>query len=220
MRRAVVTPTFAAGLGVVVAAFLAYPVQTVFDYAAPGGSPCKVVSCGPGPQTGGEPASVPGDRIKTSARSAGHHAGQASAAGTRSGPSAGHGGTPYLSYWTFDHGSWGFGGTIVITFPSGAAQGSWRLVFGYPSARIVKVWAGRFISHGRHTAVVTSSDWRGQAPGAGPLGVWFRVTGHPAPPRDCSFNGQPCHVTEGHQRWPGSRGGPGSDEGSPGAHEG
>ena len=36
MRRVAVTPTFAAGLGVVVAAMLAYPVQTVFSYVAPG----------------------------------------------------------------------------------------------------------------------------------------------------------------------------------------
>jgi hypothetical protein len=36
MRRVVVTPTFAAGLGVVVAAVLAYPMQTVFSYVAPG----------------------------------------------------------------------------------------------------------------------------------------------------------------------------------------
>ena len=33
MRRVVVTPTFAAGLGVVVAAVLAYPMHTVFSYA-------------------------------------------------------------------------------------------------------------------------------------------------------------------------------------------
>src|SRR6516162_10340905 len=38
MRRVVVTPTFAAGLGVVVAAMLAYPMQTVFSYVAPGAS--------------------------------------------------------------------------------------------------------------------------------------------------------------------------------------
>src|SRR5499427_8745635 len=38
MRRVVVTPTFAAGLGVVVAAVLAYPMQTVFSYVAPGAS--------------------------------------------------------------------------------------------------------------------------------------------------------------------------------------
>ena len=42
MRRVVVTPTFAAGLGVVVAAVLAYPMQTVFSYAAPNGATCKV----------------------------------------------------------------------------------------------------------------------------------------------------------------------------------
>ena len=38
MRRVVVTPTFAAGLGVVVAAVLAYPMQTVFSYVVPGAS--------------------------------------------------------------------------------------------------------------------------------------------------------------------------------------
>src|SRR5690348_11194883 len=38
MRRVVVTPTFAAGLGVVVAATLAYPMQTVFSYVVPGAS--------------------------------------------------------------------------------------------------------------------------------------------------------------------------------------
>src|SRR5215831_1081950 len=38
MRRVVVTPTFAAGLGVVVAAMLAYPMQTVFSYVVPGAS--------------------------------------------------------------------------------------------------------------------------------------------------------------------------------------
>src|SRR5215469_17977232 len=38
IRRVVVTPTFAAGLGVVVAAMLAYPMQTVFSYVAPGAS--------------------------------------------------------------------------------------------------------------------------------------------------------------------------------------
>ena len=41
MRRVVVTPTFAAGLGVVVAAVLAYPMQTVFNYAGPAEAPCQ-----------------------------------------------------------------------------------------------------------------------------------------------------------------------------------
>src|ERR1700746_2251350 len=51
MRRVVVTPTFAAGLGVVVAAVLAYPMQTVFSYVAPGaagrgGLLCTEGGCG------------------------------------------------------------------------------------------------------------------------------------------------------------------------------
>ena len=46
MRRVVVTPTFAAGLGVVVAAVLAYPMQTVFSYVAPGALGQGGLRCG------------------------------------------------------------------------------------------------------------------------------------------------------------------------------
>src|SRR5260221_473720 len=64
MRRVVVTPTFVTGLGVVVAAVLAYPMQTVFSYADPGGSSCKMISCGISSGPGGEPAAVPnGDHL-------------------------------------------------------------------------------------------------------------------------------------------------------------
>ena len=48
MRRVVVTPTFAAGLGVVVAAVLAYPMQTVFSYVAPGAIGHGGLRCGQG----------------------------------------------------------------------------------------------------------------------------------------------------------------------------
>src|SRR5690242_11277402 len=46
MRRVVVTPTFAAALGVVVAAVLAYPMQTVFSYVAPGALGQGAQRCG------------------------------------------------------------------------------------------------------------------------------------------------------------------------------
>src|SRR5262249_12974348 len=46
VRRVVVTPTFAAGLGVVVAAVLAYPMQTVFSYVAPGALGQGGLRCG------------------------------------------------------------------------------------------------------------------------------------------------------------------------------
>src|SRR5215831_20210280 len=57
MRRVVVTPTFAAGLGVVVAAVLAYPMQTVFSYVVPGalgqgGLRCGQDGCTRQPATG------------------------------------------------------------------------------------------------------------------------------------------------------------------------
>src|ERR1700749_3796497 len=46
MRRVVVTPTFAAGLGIVVAAVLAFPMQTVFSYVAPGAIGVGGLRCG------------------------------------------------------------------------------------------------------------------------------------------------------------------------------
>jgi len=88
MRRVVVTPTFVAGLGVVVAAMLAYPMQTVFNYAAPNAAPCTA-SCGTSTQDGGEPASVPGNKLSTPEPSATHLAtkrpGSAAQPGRRTG---------------------------------------------------------------------------------------------------------------------------------------
>src|SRR5215472_10252742 len=52
VRRVVVTPTFAAGLGVVIAAAMSYPMtRTVISYGGTppvGGSPCQVADCGTG----------------------------------------------------------------------------------------------------------------------------------------------------------------------------
>src|SRR5215467_10947343 len=60
VRRVVVTPTFAAGLGVVVAAMLAYPMRTVFSYVSPGalgpgGIQCGQLGCSRSPLPSGKP---------------------------------------------------------------------------------------------------------------------------------------------------------------------
>src|SRR5277367_1221873 len=57
LRRVIVTPTFAAGLGVVIAAVLAYPMsRTVFRYIAPNthAQSCAAYGCG-GSSGGGQP---------------------------------------------------------------------------------------------------------------------------------------------------------------------
>src|SRR5215470_403339 len=111
MRRVVVTPTFAAGLGVVVAALLAYPMQTVFSYVAPGAG-----TLSPSPPGPAEP---------------GNDGPQASAVpqtGGSGGPAAAQ---PRLHYKITGKWQGGFWGQVIITFP-GAVPERWRLRIGYP----------------------------------------------------------------------------------------
>src|SRR6516225_5476706 len=81
MRRVAVTPTFAAGLGVVVAALLAYPMQTVFSYVAPGalgqgGLRCGQNGCSRQPATGKpEPFGAAGGALNPSPPASGRPSG-------------------------------------------------------------------------------------------------------------------------------------------------
>src|SRR5215472_10448253 len=93
MRRVVVTPTFAAGLGVVVAAVLAYPMRTVFNYASPNdGATCQVAGCGISPQPGGHTASGPTHRLSTRGLGGTHSGSKGSAQGAGHAPASGGGG--------------------------------------------------------------------------------------------------------------------------------
>ncbi len=228
MRRVVVTPTFAAGLGVVVAAVLAYPMQTVFNYAGPAEAPCQPAPAPCGLSTGVKaPPLGSGNRMNTPSPSAPHSGGNGSTSAARPGSQhtngRGRAGAPQLTYHTYSKGQWGFAGTIEITFQAKHAHDHWRLQFGYPSARILKVWAGKSLPHGAHSAVVGYWDWPGQALSDGLVRVSIGVAGHPGPPHRCFFNGRPCHIVErtGASRVPpggtGDGGGAGRRTGSPGS---
>ena len=70
VRRVLVTPTFAAGLGIVLAAVLAYPMtRTVISYGGTppaGGQPCRVKGCVSGsPGDGGLATASPGRQLAT-----------------------------------------------------------------------------------------------------------------------------------------------------------
>ena len=200
MRRVVVTPTFAAGLGVVVAAVLAYPMRTVFNYAAPNGATCKVISCGISSQAGGRPATGPSHRLNPPVPARPRSGSKASPAQANHAPPGGDGGgggtvaaAPQLSYQTSSKARWGFAGTIVMTFNPKVAHQRWQLRFSYPAGRILKVSAGRniHIQHGKHTAVA-SWDMPAHAKFPRLVRVSIEVAGHPGPPRQCSFNGHGC----------------------------
>src|SRR5690348_11549395 len=148
MRRVVVTPTFAAGLGVVVAAVLAYPMQTVFSYVAPGALGPGGVRCGqdgcsqqPPPTGKPEPFGVGGGALNPSPPAS---AGPADNDGLPTGPSGQQTGSgagtavarPHLSYKITSKWQGGFWSQITITFP-GAVPAKWHLRFGYPGGRIL-----------------------------------------------------------------------------------
>ena len=201
MRRVVVTPTFAAGLGVVVAAVLAYPMQTVFSYVTPGSLgrgdlPCGQHGCEHRPGPSGKPApfGVSGGVFKASPPAGarrGHHRAAAGSPAHRAGGAAM---PPRLSYQITRKWRGGFWGQITITFP-GTVPPDWRLRFGYPAGHIVVMSPGSELVRDGHAAVVQARDYPG---GSGPGGRTFTVgagvQGRPARPARCSFDGHACHL--------------------------
>jgi hypothetical protein len=204
MRRVVVTPTFAAGLGVVVAAVLAYPMQTVFSYVAPGALGQGGLRCGQGgcshqssPAGKPVPFGVGGGTLNPSPPAAAEPA-RNDGSPAPSGQQPGTGGTPaaqpHLSYKITSKWQGGFWGQITITF-SGAVPANWHLRFGYPGGRILGMNPNSHLAPNGHAAVVRSSDY---ATGSGPDGRTFAigvgVQGVPTHPARCSFDGKACHI--------------------------
>jgi hypothetical protein len=210
MRRVVVTPTFAAGLGVVVAAVLAYPMQTVFSYVAPGalgqgGLRCGQDGCSRQPATGKpEPFGAAGGALSqsppASATPAGGHDGPAGSPGSSggSGRQTGAGSTvvaqPHLSYKITSKWQGGFWSQITITFP-GAVPANWHLRFGYPGGHILGMNPDSHVTPNGHAAVVRSSDYAaGSGPGGRTFAIGVGVQGVPTHPARCSFDGRPCRI--------------------------
>jgi len=204
MRRVVVTPTFAAGLGVVVAAVLAYPMQTVFRYVAPGASGrggllCTEGGCGQQPAPGKPaPLGVGGGGLSPSSPGPAEPGNDRPPASPVPRPGGSGGGTaiaePKLSYKITSRWQGGFWGRITITFP-GAVPASWSLRIGYPSGHILGMNPASHLAPNGHAVVVRSTDYPG---GPGPDGHTFAlgvgVQGVPTHPARCSFNGRACYV--------------------------
>ncbi len=205
MRRVVVTPTFAAGLGVVVAAVLAFPMQTVFSYVTPGALGRGGLTCGQGgcehqPAHGKPSPFGVGDGVisPSSPGSAAPDNGSTTSPSGQQTSGGGNGGTtvvqPQLSYKITSKWQGGFWGQITITFP-GAVPPNWRLRFGYPTGHILGMNPNSHLAPNGHAVTVRSSDYPG---GSGPDGRTFAigvgVQGMPTHPRRCSFDGQACHI--------------------------
>lgn len=194
VRWVLVTPTFAAGLGVVIAAALAAQVpSSVLRYNGPPdqGTPCAVPGCAT-PGNGMLASAKPGTRILTPQRAAR----QPSVT-----PSGGTGaGIPGLvmqyrtvrANWNGD-----FLGEISFTGRNGQPLARWKLRFTYTPGHIAEVWAaGRTQPHGTHSAALTAGQYAsGGWPQNGQVQIYFLVSGQPAPPRTCTIDGQRCHYT-------------------------
>jgi hypothetical protein len=216
LRRLMVTPTFAAGLGVVVAASLAVNMtKTVLHFSSPlPGGQCAGGTCHPAPPQGGTLASArPGVHIM-SPRTPGavpgrRRMGTGSAPGNHRPARPGHWNRPgsqtAITYELVQEWPGGFTDLITIGGLAGR-RGAWSLSLSYPGARIAGVqgaaWGWRTADSG--VAEGQNGPGRGQQWGGKPSGrtgtARFVVTveGQSQPPSGCSLNGEPCSFSQAH----------------------
>jgi hypothetical protein len=207
LRRLVVTPTFAAGLGVVVAAFLAANMsRAVLHFSAPiPGNQCTSGDCHVHVQEphGGTLASArPGVHITPSVPSASGPAtglrpgGTASAAGGGGGPQPSVGSRPVsITYQQVEHWPGGFADQITISGLSGTRARAWSLAFGYPGSRIAGVQGARWELGSPGAGVARGVAWPGWGQGqssADPVRLMVIVNGQPGAPSGCTLDGVPC----------------------------
>jgi hypothetical protein len=197
VRRVVVTPTFAAGLGVVIAAGMAYPMtKTVISYGGTppaGGEPCPVEGCATPNGNGDLATASPGQRLESPPPAAPRPDPSASPAPGGEGALAA--GRPVMQYQTLRQWDSGFFGQVTITDTGGSAQASWQLRLSYDSAHIIGVWGGKWSPSGDHAVVVTPDSGDGTShDGGSSVQVVLAVSGRAGPPSSCTFNGRTCQT--------------------------
>jgi len=196
VRRVVVTPTFAAGLGVVIAAGMAYPMtKTVISYGgAPpaGGGSCLTAGC-VGDGSGDLATASPGERLEPPPPAATSPDPSAAPAPSGGGTVAA-GPPPVMQYQTLRQWQSGFFGQVTITASGGSAQANWQLHLSYDSAHIIGVWGGKWTASGDHAVVVTPDGGDGTSHNGSSVQVVLAVSGAAGPPSACTFNGRACQT--------------------------
>src|SRR6266851_4927404 len=218
-RRLMVTPTFAAGLGVVVAAGLAVSMtsRTVLHFSGPEGKPCVVRGCTTGvnrsPGAGTPASASPGKRLVPATLSPENSARPTpSFTGRQGGEDSGHhsGSHVVIDYETTQRFTWGFDGKITISGLSDSALSTWQLGFSYPGTRIVEVQGAQWQSTGDDSGVAQaetsgSTGHNGSDSGYGGSGgsgqdssgqntvvIAIEASGTPGAPSDCRFDNTTC----------------------------
>src|SRR5262249_33876250 len=168
VRRLGGAPPLPAGAGGAVAAGLAYPMQTVFSYVAPGaagqgGLVCTQSGCARPPGPGKPSPFGVGGALSPFSPAPGEpgNDGPPASPGQQAGGSGG-GGTgiaqPRLSYKITSKWQGGFWGQITIRFPA-AAPAKWRLRIGYPAGHILGMYPSRHLGPNGHAVAVRSPPY-------------------------------------------------------------
>jgi len=179
LRRLMVTPTFAAGLGVVVAASLAVSMtaRTVLHFSGPDQQKyCTARGCASG---SGQPGGVgtlasakPGIRLLPATRGPSGSPRSTFSGGQGSGHVAGS--PVVIAYQTTQKWSWGFDGQIMISGIPASSLRTWRLAFDYPGTRIVEVQGAQWEPTGQDSGVAEAGTASNSAPpsvGTSPSGT-------------------------------------------------
>ncbi len=206
-----VTPTFAAGLGVLVAAGLAANMpRTVLHFSSPvPGDQCDSGVCATAEPNNGTLASArPGVHISP-ARPRPAPAGQRQPGQRGGGPArvAGPGGRVMVTYQLIRQWPGGFLDLISITGMD-ARRSSWSLALGYSGAQVTNVAGARWQATSPDAGVAEGypepdSGWPGGRHNPwGSWGVRFAVvlSGPPMAPAGCDFDGHPCTFRPAAQR--------------------
>jgi hypothetical protein len=193
VRSLLLTPWFAAGAGIVIAATVAVgsPAALTYSQAGPGVH-CSVGRCaGPAPQRPGVATASPGVALKVSG---GHQRGAAPAS---SGPpraaKPGAGARYQVGYQVIGHRRHAF--IAMITVPGDLKPGAWNLEFRFPSARVQLVWGALWRPSGNGSAgtALGPAQWAGRPPGtAGARQFLVLARGGPKAPSNCVLDGVSC----------------------------
>ncbi|HTW04874.1 MAG TPA: hypothetical protein VMF87_31575 [Streptosporangiaceae bacterium] len=195
-RSLMVTPWFAAGAGIVIAAALAVDSPAALTYVpADPAVRCPVAGC-PGAEPSHGPdvaAATPGMPLP---------AGSGPRAGAAPGAIVGGAAaTPYQVGYQVAR-RWSSGFLATITLPRNLRPGPWSLQLAFPSARIDRVSGARWQPSGNGDAGTATGSWPGHGggrddggPGAGRSAggqVVISATGTATTPSACRLDGVSC----------------------------
>ena len=191
-RSLLLTPWFAAGAGIVIAAAVAVGSPAALTYSP--SSPvlrCSESGCeSPAPERPDVATASPGVELKVGGA---HTHGAAARPAPPRAAKAGGGAGYRVGYQVIRHRRHRF--IVLITLPNGPASGSWSLAFAFPSARVEQVWGAQWqpSANGEGGTALESAQWAGNPlgwPAAGQLVVLGRGT--PTAPTSCRLNGVSC----------------------------